>query len=97
MARGLSGLFGYGESELDPAIQAEIQLETARAEARLAIWTILVTLGIGLWFQFKGPEFTGATVVALVTVIPFLADAQIRRSSARRLAGIGPKPARRKP
>lgn len=95
MAPGLAGLFGYGESELDPAVQAEIQLETARSEARLAIWAILVTLGLGLWFQFKGPEFTGATIVAVVTVIPFLVDSQIRRSAARRLRGVGPRPPRR--
>lgn len=92
---GLSGLFGYGESELDPAVQAEIQFETARAEARLAIWALLVTFGVGLWYQFRGPEFTGATLVALVTVVPFLVDAQIRRSTAKRLAGIGPRPPRR--
>ena len=75
MARSLaSGLFRYGESELDPVIHSEILLESARSEARVAILIIAVAIGF-----------------ALITVIPLLFDAQLRRSAAKRVRGKGPQ------
>jgi hypothetical protein len=97
MGRGLADLFGYGETELDPAVQSEILFETARAEARLAIWALLVTIGVGLWFKFQGYEFRGAVIVAILTVFPFLVDSAIRRKAADRLRGVGPQPPPRGP
>jgi len=41
-AKPLTGLFRYGESELDPAIQAEILLESARNEARVAVLEVIL-------------------------------------------------------
>lgn len=83
----------YGESELDPAIHAEILLESARNEARVAILELVLALGFGLWFQFRGPAFSAVAIFALVTVLPLLLDAQLRRLAAKRLSGTGPHPA----
>lgn len=87
MARAL---LGYGESELDPAVQAEIHLATARNESRIAILQILVALGFGLWYRFIGTEVTLVYLFAIVSVIPLLGDAAMRRSAARRLVGRQP-------
>jgi len=88
----LSGLFRYGESELDPAVQAEVLLESARNEARVAILEVLVAVGFGLWFKFQGVAFQSVAWFAVITVLPLLVDSQLRRSAARRLRGMGPRP-----
>lgn len=75
-------------------MQAEILLESARAEARVAILEVLVAIGFGMWFSFHGPEFRAVAIFCIITVLPLLADAQIRRMAARRLLGHGPRPAR---
>lgn len=81
----------YGESELDPAVHAEILLESARNEARVAILELVLAIGFGLWFSFRGEAFRAVAVFALVTVLPLLLDALLRRMAAKRLAGVGPK------
>lgn len=87
-ARALSGLFGYGESELDPVIQAEIHLETARNEARIAILEIVFAIGLpGLFFGFLSSEAKAVYLFCLLTVIPLLVDGAVRRAAARRLLG----------
>ncbi len=88
----LSGLFRYGESELEPAVQAEILLESARNEARAAVLEILAAVGYGVWESFRGPAFRAVAIFATVMVIPLLADAQMRRSAAKRLLGLAPHP-----
>lgn len=94
----LSGLFRYGESELDPAVQAEILLESARNEARVAILEVILAVGFGaFWTGFGGDDFRAVAFFTLVTVVPLLVDAQLRRSAAKRLVGIGPRPAPRGP
>lgn len=93
----LSGLFRYGESELDPSIQAEILLESARNEARVA--TLEVILAIAFWPLYGLKDTTAFSAVAifcLITVLPLLIDSQLRRSAARRLLGHGPKPHQRR-
>lgn len=90
----VSGLFRYGETELDPAVQAEILVESARNEARVAILEILVAVGFGLWEGFRGEVFRAVVIFAVVTVLPLLIDAQLRRAAAKRLLGHGPRPAR---
>lgn len=93
VSRGLIGaLFRYGESEVDPVIHAEILLESARAEARVAVLEILLAIGFGLWFNFSGPEFRAVALFALITVAPLLVDSAIRRRFSERLRGIGPQP-----
>lgn len=93
MAGGaLSGLFRYGESELDPAVQAEVLLESARNEARAAILEALVAVGFGLILKFNSPQFQAVAWFTVVTVVPLLIDAQLRRSAAKRLLGQGPRP-----
>jgi len=87
-----SGIFRYGESELDPAVQAEILLESARNEARAAILEILVAVGFGLWYSFRGEAFRAVAIFAIITVLPLLVDAQLRRTAARRLLGLAPHP-----
>lgn len=89
--RGL-GLLWYRESELDPVIHAEILLESARAEARIAILVILLALGFGLWYDFIGPVFRAVAFFALLTVLPLLVDSALRRRASERLRGIGPQP-----
>jgi hypothetical protein len=86
----LSGLFRYGESELDPVVQAEILLESARNEARVAMLEVLLALCFGLFYFFQGEPFTAVAIFALATVVPLLVDAQLRRSAARRLLARGP-------
>ncbi len=83
----------YGESELDPAIHAEILLESARNEARIAILELVLAIGFGLWFSFRGDAFRAVAAFALVTVLPLLLDAQLRRMAAKQLSGTGPRPA----
>lgn len=91
-AASLSGLFRYGESELDPAVQAEVLLESARNEARAAILEVMVAIGFGLWFKFQGPAFQAVAWFTVITVAPLLIDSQLRRTAAKRLLGVGPKP-----
>ncbi len=85
----------YGESELDPAVHAEILLESARNEARVAILELVLAIGFGLWYGFRGDAFRAVTVFSLITVLPLLLDALLRRMAAKRLAGTGPHPAPR--
>lgn len=92
MARSLvSGLFRYGESELDPVIHSEILLESARSEARMAILIIAVALGFALYNRFQGVAVSATSLFALITVVPLLVDAQLRRSAAKRVRGRGPQ------
>ena len=94
MASGLLPRFlRYGESEIDPAIQTEILLESARNEARVAILEIVLAIGFGMWFSFTGDAFRAVSIFALITVLPLLLDAQLRRMAAKRLGGMGPQPA----
>ncbi len=83
----LGGLFKYGESELEPAVHAEILLESARNEARVAILEIILALGIGMFWldYFRDPAFLPLAVFVLVTVLPLLIDSGLRRSAAKRL------------
>lgn len=76
---------GYGESELDPAIQAEIHLETARNEARIAILEILIAVGFGVWLELFSTEAKAVYLFTLLTVVPLLVDGALRRAAARRL------------
>ncbi|HLF16892.1 MAG TPA: hypothetical protein VI796_05625 [Candidatus Thermoplasmatota archaeon] len=94
MAGGLlSGVFRYGESELDPAVQAEILLESARNEARVAILEIILAIGFGVfWLDLTSEAFRAVSFFTLVTVLPLLVDATLRRSAAKRLLGVGPRP-----
>jgi hypothetical protein len=96
VARSL-GLFAYGESELDPAVHAEILLESARSEARVAILIIAVALGFALYYNFKGSIVAATALFALITVAPLLLDSQLRRSAAKRLRGKGPQLPPRRP
>src|SRR5687767_15833023 len=73
VARSL-GLFAYGESELDPAVHAEILLESARSEARVAILIIAVAIGFALYYNFKGGIVAATSLFALITVAPLLLD-----------------------
>ncbi|HUR24516.1 MAG TPA: hypothetical protein VM327_00690 [Candidatus Thermoplasmatota archaeon] len=92
MARSLvSGLFRYEESELDPVIHSEILLESARSEARVAILIIAVAIGFALYYRFQGAAVQATALFALITVVPLLVDAQLRRSAAKRIRGKGPQ------
>jgi hypothetical protein len=92
VARSLvSGLFRYGESELDPVIHSEILLESARSEARVAILIIAVAIGFALYYRFQGAAVQATALFALITVVPLLVDAQLRRSAAKRIRGKGPQ------
>lgn len=93
----LSGALRYRESEIDPAIHAEILLESARSEARVAILIILLAIGFGLWFNFKGEVVSAISIFAVLTVLPLLVDSQLRRMAAKRLRGTGPQPRSRRP
>lgn len=88
----MNGLFRYGESELDPAIQAEILLESARNEARVAVLEVILALGFGIVdpHPFTGAPFIAVTWFCVLTVVPLLVDSQLRRAAARRLLGVGP-------
>lgn len=79
------GVFGYGETELEPAIQSEIHLATARNEARIAILEILVAIGFGLFNSFDLSRARQVYIFCLITVVPLLIDAAMRRSAAKRL------------
>ncbi len=93
MAKSLvTGVFRYGESELDPAVASEILLESARSEARVAILIILLALGFALWYRFQGEVVSAISIFAVLSVLPLLVDAQLRRSAAKRLRGRGPQP-----
>ncbi len=87
MARWL----GYEDSELEPAVHAEILTETARTEARAAILMILLALGFGMWYQIQGPVFRGIAIFALLTVVPLLVDSALRRGAASRATHMMPK------
>lgn len=89
MPGAMERLFRYGESELDPAIHAEILLESARNEARVAVLELVLALGFGMFWMdfFRDEAFTPLAVFVLVTVLPLLVDAAMRRSAARRLLG----------
>lgn len=82
------GIFSYTESELEPAVHAEILVETSRNEARIAILEIVLALGFGAWLGFGSPEFTAVAIFALITIVPLLLDASVRsRAAARVIAG----------
>jgi hypothetical protein len=91
-AKPLTGLFRYGESELDPAIQAEILLESARNEARVAVLEVILALGFGLWYNLGSAPSIAVAWFTLLTVVPLLLDSQLRRAAARRLLGAYPHP-----
>jgi hypothetical protein len=88
----VTGVFRYGESELDPAVASEILLESARSEARTAILILVLAVGFGLWYRFQGEVVSAISVFAVLTVLPLLVDSQLRRSAAKRLRGRGPQP-----
>lgn len=93
MAKSLvTGVFRYGESELDPAVASEILLESARSEARTAILIIALALGFCLWYRFQGPVVSAISIFAVLSVLPLLVDAQLRRAAAKKLRGRGPQP-----
>lgn len=93
----VTGLFRYGESELDPAVHAEILLESSRSEARVAVLICLLAVGFALWYNLKGPIVAATSIFAVLTVLPLLVDAMLRRSAAKRLRGTGPQPRARRP
>lgn len=90
MAKPLSGLFRYGESELDPAVQSEIHLETARNEARIAILEVLLAIGFGVWNGLLAESSGAVYLFSLLTVIPLLVDGALRKSAAGRLQRARP-------
>ncbi len=92
MTRGPAEWLGYLETELDPAIQAEVLVESARAEARIAILEILLAIGFGVYFGWASEAFSGIAWFVLLTVVPLLLDAAVRRNAAKQLEGIGPRP-----
>lgn len=92
MAGGLAAWLGYTETELDPAVQAEVLIESARAEARIAIVEILLAVGFGAFLGMATPAFRAVAWFAVLTVLPLLVDAAIRRQAARILDGMGPRP-----
>lgn len=87
----------YGDSEIEPAVQAEILLESARAEARLAILVIALAIGFVVWFGITSDVSAAVALFAFIAVVPLLLDSYIRRSTAKRLRGIGPQPPPRHP
>ncbi len=92
MAGGLAQWLGYLDTELEPAIQAEIMAETSRTEARIVILEILAAIVFGAIEGMGSPIFRGVAIFALITVIPLLIDSAIRRDAARQLQGVGPRP-----
>lgn len=86
----LRGLFRYGESEIDPVIQAEILTESARNEARIAILEILLALGFGAVLGLTHVAFRAVALFCFLTVLPLLVDAALRRQAAARLREFGP-------
>ncbi len=92
MAGGLAAWLGYLETELEPAIQAEILEETSRTEARIVILQVLTALVFGAIVGLGSELFRAITIFALVTVVPLLIDSGVRRNAAKQLQGIGPRP-----
>lgn len=88
----MAALFRYTETEIDPIIQAEILIETARSEARAAILEIVLAIGFGVWFGFGDPVFRGVAIFCILSVLPLLIDGFLRRSAAAKLRGVGPQP-----
>ena len=87
----------YGESEIDPAVQAEILLESARSEARLSILVIVLAFGFTVWYGITSDISRAVDLFAVLAVLPLLVDSYIRRTTARRLRGHGPQPPPRTP
>jgi ABC-type spermidine/putrescine transport system permease subunit I len=85
-------IFNYTESELDPAVHAEILVETARNEARIAVFELVLALGAGLLLNFGDPRFRAIALFAFITVVPLLVDSFMRRAAARQILGDGPQP-----
>ncbi len=79
------------ETELDPAIQAEVLVESARAEARVAILEILLAVGFGVYYGWTSAVFQGVAWFALLTIVPLLLDSVVRRNAAKQLEGLGPR------
>ncbi len=73
-------------------VHAEILLESARNEARIAILEIVVALFFGGILGFASFAFQMVALFVLITVIPLLIDAAARRSAAKKLRGRGPQP-----
>lgn len=92
VANGLAQWLGYLDTELEPAIQAEILAETSRTEARIVILEILAAIVFGAITGMGSDVFRGVAIFALITVIPLLVDSAVRRNAARQLEGIGPRP-----
>lgn len=90
---GVAGFPRYTESELDPAVHAEILLESARNEARIAVLEIVLALFFGALLGFRDPDFRPVALFALLTVVPLLVDSALRRSAASKVRGRGPAPA----
>lgn len=85
----------YTQTEVDPVIQAEILLETGRAEARIAILMILLAIGFGVWQGFASEVFRWVAIFCVISVVPLLVDSGIRRGASARLRGTGPQPKRK--
>ncbi len=82
------GIFSYTESELEPAVHAEILVESSRNEARVAILEIVLVFGFGAWLGFATETFRAVAIFALLTIVPLLLDASLRsRAAARVMAG----------
>ncbi len=81
----------YTTTEVDPVIQAEILLETGRAEARTAILILLLAIGFGVWQGFASQIFRWVATFATLAVIPLLVDSGLRRGASTRLRGRGPQ------
>lgn len=92
MGNPLARWLGYEDSELDPAVHAEILTETARTEARVSILIILLAFGFGLWLRFEGEIFRAVLIFALIVLVPLLVDSAVRRGAADRILKIGPHP-----
>ncbi|MGB0651787.1 MAG: hypothetical protein ACPGQL_01170 [Thermoplasmatota archaeon] len=78
-------VFRYTESELDPAVNAEILTESSRAEARIAVLEILLAIGFGVWLGFGSDAFAAVALFTLATVVPLLVDSGARRRAASKL------------
>lgn len=87
----------YTTTEVDPVLQAEILLESGRAEARTAILMLLLAVGFGVWQGFASEVFRGVAIFAVISVAPLLIDSGLRRGASNRLRGSGPQPKQRKP
>ena len=89
----MPGLLRYTESELDPVVHAVSLLESARNEARMAIFEIMLALIFGAFLGFSDPRIQVLAWFVLITVVPLLVDSAIRRAASSRLKGKGPQPA----